>query len=223
MTERRVFTVQAVLFLSLTLVLAFSAHPEIADSPKNQVLDQTDRYQRAKFGSTVEAWAHHLNDNEPEVRLEAVRLLGESGDPDAREHLVAAVENSDPKVAVAAVDYLGKIKAKEAGWFLSDRLFLAGTSAALRQHILVALGRIGEDASAKRILDFIQGETDPSLRSTAIRVLGEIGTESAGANLQKLSEQEADPKQRVLMQEAVAKIGVRAADSSARRGAPVPK
>jgi HEAT repeat protein len=219
MNQRRVLTVEALLFLSFTLVLllAFPARPEIPDSPKNRVLDPADRYQKARLGSRVEEWVRHLDDKDPEVRFEAVKLLGESGDPEANQYIIEAVENADARVAIAAVDYLGRIKAKDAVSFLSERLFLTGANATLRQHILVALGRIGDEGSSQRVLDFIQGETDPSLRSTAIRVLGEIGTQPIGAELQKLSEQEADSKQRTLMHDAVAKITARATDSLAHR------
>ena len=202
--------------LSLTLVLwALPALCEIPDSPKNQLSDQADRFQKAKLGSRVEEWARHLEDKDPELRFEALKLIGESDDPRASQYLIEAVESSDARVATAAVDYLGRMKAKDAAGFLSERLFLAGTSATIRQHILVALGRIGDEGSGRRVLDFVQGESDPSLRGTAVRVLGEIGTPSIATDLQKLSEQEKDPRQKTLMQDAVAKITARASDAVA--------
>ena len=196
-----------------SLLLALPAHAEIADSPKNQV-DQADRYKTAKFGKTVEAWASHLNDKDPEARLEAVKLLGESADPQANQYLIEAVDNSDARVAPLAIDYLGRVKAKDAVPVLSEKLFLKGTNAVLNQHILVALGRIGDPDASQRILDFVQGETDPSLRGMAIRVLGEIGSQAIGTDLRKLSEHESDSQQRTLMQDAAARIAARATDAA---------
>jgi HEAT repeat protein len=209
----RLFRLQLIVMLSL----AFPVCAEISDSPKNQVLGPSDRYQKAKVGSRVEEWARHVDDEDPEVRLDAVKLLGQSGDPQANQYLITAVESADPRVASAAVDYLGKIKAKEAVPFLSDRLLLVGTSPSLRERILVALGRIGDADAGRRILEFIEGETDSERRATAIRVLGEIGNETVASDLQTLRERETDASQKALFDDAVARIRARAKDSSGQR------
>src|SRR5262249_39045600 len=174
--------------------------------------DPTDigvRHQNSTMGRTITEWARHLDDADPSQRLEAVRLLAGSGDPKANEFLIRAMDNPDERVATAAVDSLGKLGAKEASDVLAERLFLAGTSAASRQHILVALGRIRDPGSARRGLDFAQAEPDPDLRAVAIRVIGEIGDDSVRSDVQKLSESETDPRLKTLMQDAVAKMAVR--------------
>ena len=76
----------------------------------------------------------------------------------------------------------------------------------MRLHILAALGRIRDPASARRVLIFAQGETDPEVRATAIHVIGEIGDGSVRDDLQKFGETETDPKVKTLLQDAVAKI-----------------
>jgi len=187
---------------------AAAARAEVSDSPRdgNQ---QTDRYERSRMGTKPEEWARRLDDPRPDVRLDAIKLLGESQDPAAHDYLMQAVENSDPRVAVAAVDALGKIGAKDASGFLSEQLFLAERSAGLRQRILIALGRIKDPSAGQRILDFAAGETDKELRATAIRVLGEIGDASARAPIRDLASRENDPKFKTLLIDAEARITAR--------------
>jgi hypothetical protein len=58
------------------------------------IQDPTDcgvRNQNSKMGRTIEDWARHINDADPASRLEAVRLLAESGKPEANEFLIRAV------------------------------------------------------------------------------------------------------------------------------------
>jgi HEAT repeat protein len=159
------------------------------------------------MGRTIEAWAGHLDDADPAKRLEAVRLLALSGDPKANEFLIRAVDSRDPRVATAAVDSLGKLGVREASEVLVERLSTAGTSTT-RQHILVALGKIRDPETAKRVLGFAQVERDPDVRAVAIRVLGEIGDDSVRNGVQKLSESETDPRLKTLIQEVVAKMTV---------------
>jgi hypothetical protein len=90
---------------------------------------------------------------------------------------------------------------------LVERLSTVGTSTT-QQHILLALGKIRDPESAKRLLDFAQAERDPEVRAVAIRVLGDIGDDSVRNAVEKLSESETDPRLKALMQEVVAKMTV---------------
>jgi len=174
------------------------------------IQDPTDygvRNQNSKMGRTIEDWARHINDADPASRLEAVRLLAESGKPGANEFLIRAVDSRDPRVATFAVDSLGKLGVREASEVLVERLSTVGTGTT-QQHILVALGRIRDPESAKRLLDFAQVEQNPEVRAIAIRVLGEIGDDSVRNGVQKLSESETDPRLKTLMQEVVARMTV---------------
>jgi HEAT repeat protein len=152
------------------LLAAVVVHAQLPESSTHQ---SAERYQRATVGATPEEWVRHLDDRRADVRLEAVKLLAESNDPKADEYLMQAVDNSDPRVAAAAIDALGKLEAKNATSFLADRLAMAGTSSGLRQRILVALGRIKDPKAEHAVLSFVQAESDPALRSLGIRVLGE--------------------------------------------------
>jgi HEAT repeat protein len=159
------------------------------------------------MGRTIQDWARHLDDVDPTKRLEAVRLLAESGKTEANEFLIRAVDNRDPRVATAAVDSLGKLGVREASEVLVERLSTVGTSTT-QQHILVALGRIRDPESARRVLDFAQAQRDPEVRAVAIRVLADIGDASVRDGVEKLSESETDPRLKALMQEVVAKMTV---------------
>jgi HEAT repeat protein len=200
-------------------VLGSVAHAQLSADAPGAKSDREMRSERQRVGSTVEEVARRIEDPQPDVRLDAVRALAESKDPRAHEYLMQAVGDSDPRVAATAVDALGRMGAKDASTFLAQRLFLAGSSPGLRQHILVALGRIRDPAAARPILEFFQGETDPKIRGTAIRVIGEIGDDSTLPELRPLGAQEKDPQMKSLVQDAVAKIEARErrSDSSGAR------
>jgi hypothetical protein len=171
--------------------------------------DPTDaavRHQSHTMGQSLDAFAGHLDDPDPGRRLEAVRLLEQSVDPKANQYLIRAVDNPDVRIAAFAVDALGKRAAKEASETLSEKLFLAGTSSALRQHILAALGRIRDPASARRVLAFAQGESDAELRAAAIRAVGDIGDPSIRDEVRRLGDAETDPRLKTLFEDAVTKI-----------------
>jgi HEAT repeat protein len=201
------------------LVFASVARAQLSSDAPGVKSDREMRSERQRVGNSVEELARRMDDPQPDVRLEVVKALAESKDPKAHEYLMQAVGDSDPRVAATAVDALGRMGAKDASTFLAQRLFLTGSSPGLRQHILVALGRIRDPATARPILEFLQGETDPKIRGTAIRVIGEIGDASALAELRNFGEQEKDPQIKSLVQDAVAKIEAREprSDSSVAR------
>src|ERR1043165_9362567 len=109
-----------------------------------------------------------------------------------------ATNDPEPRVATAAVDTLGKLGAKDASDVLAEKLFLAGTNAALRQHVLIALGRIHDPSSAPRLVDFAEEDRDPELRAVAIRVIGDIGDASLLDQAGQASDREADPRLKTL-------------------------
>lgn len=203
----------ALSMVALALAGAAPAHSQSlnADKPLGYSAEPSDpmvRHQKATVGANLDEWAHNLDSSNSDARLEAVKLLGQSGDPRASEYLMHAVESTDPRVSMAAVDYLGKSGAKDATEFLSERLFSSGANAVVQQHILVALGRIRDPAGARRVLSFIEAEKNPELRAIAIRVIGEIGDEAVKGDVQALSARESDPNAKMLLQDAVATIEV---------------
>lgn len=171
----------------------------------------TERYNKAKKGGNIGDFARRLNEDEPEIRLEAVKSLGDSGDPKAIEYLIQAVGDRDVRVQAKAVEYLGKIRATDATFSLVQRLFLTETPEPLRHRILNALGQIGDPSSAKPLADFLSRDTDPDLRGTGIYALGEIGSPNARPDLVAMLEAEKDAGLRRLIQEAITKIDTRQA------------
>ena len=66
-----------------------------------------DRVNRNKKGANITEWVRRLNNDRPETRLEAVKSLGNSKDPQAIEHLVNATADIDIRVKIKAIEYLG--------------------------------------------------------------------------------------------------------------------
>ena len=186
-----------------------STRGEYADQHRGASQDPTDasvRHQKHTMGQTPEDWSHHLDDPDPARRLEAVKLLGGCGDPAANQYLERAVDSSDARVATAAVDYLGKLAAQDASEVLAEKLFLNGTDSTLRRHLLAALGKIRNPESARRVIDFARGESDPELRAAAIRAVGEIGEPAVRPDLETLAASETNPGVKTVFQEALATI-----------------
>ena len=202
---------------ALWILIPAVAHPQIrssgdANDGEDLSPDATDpnaRYHHSRMGRTPEDWSRHLHDPDVDKRLEAVGLLERSKDPKAAQYLMEATSDAEPRVATAAVDTLGKLGTKEASEVLAEKLFLTGTSGELRRHALVALGRIGDPASATRIVDFAEGDSDPELRGVAIRVVGDVGDGSVLDEATRASDRETDPRLKSLWQDTVAKISSR--------------
>jgi HEAT repeat protein len=110
------------------------------------------------------------------------------------------------RVRIKAIDELGNRRATDATPLFVQQLFLRETDPAMRQRVLVALGKIGDPRSTRPICDFLSRELDTSTRGTAIFALGEIGDEQALGVLTKLANDPADPVTSRLAEEARRKI-----------------
>ncbi len=179
--------------------------PDTFDRPRGPG-DQIQRYDSAKKGSTLDEWVRRLEDERPEIRLGAVKSIGEAGGPGSSDPLMKAVADSDPRIATKAVEYLGRNRATEATQFLAERLFLAGTPPELRHRILSALGRIGDTRASRPILDYIARDTNSDVRGTGIYALGELADPAVTGDLEELAAGESDPRLKRLIGEALAKI-----------------
>lgn len=164
------------------------------------------RYQDATKGADIDDWARRMKDEDAHTRLEAVKSFGESGDPEAIEHLIEAMADPDPAVKIKAIDYLGKLRATQATTIMVQKLFMRDVDALEKQRILVALGRIGDLKAVEPVTDFLAQDTTPATRATAVFTLGEIGDRSAIEPLQKVQVDSTDPDLARLAGEAVAKI-----------------
>jgi HEAT repeat protein len=172
------------------------------------------RYNDAKKGKSIDEWTKRLNEDDPAKRLEAVKSLGESGQPEAIEYLIQATGDSDQAVKIKAIDYLGKLRATAATQVLVQKLFLREVERPVKQRILVALGRMGDSKAAQPISEFLSHDADPAMRATAVFALGEIGDASTIPRLEELRRTANDPHLERLAGEAVAKINLRLSPAS---------
>ena len=172
------------------------------------------RYKEASKGKSIDECTKRLNDSDPAVRLDAVRSLGESGQPDAIEYLIQATGDPDEAVKIKAIDYIGKLRATDATQVLVQKLFLRETPPQVKQRILVALGRMGDSKAAQPISEFLARDTDPAMNGTAVFALGEIGDVDTVAKLEALQQRSSDPHLDQLAGEAIQKINLRLSPAS---------
>ncbi|MGH7823455.1 MAG: HEAT repeat domain-containing protein [Candidatus Binatia bacterium] len=194
-------------FVPLALAQYGLGSPSTGANPGGDSL--SDRYNKAKRGATIDEWVRRLREDDPETRLEAVKSLGESGDPKANDYLMQAVGDPDPRIQSKAIDYLGKIRATDATTFLIQRLFMTGTSDHFRHRILMALGKIGDSRASRPVLEFLERDIDGDIRGTAIYAIGEIGDVTIRQDLERLRDRETHPRLKRLASEALAKISAR--------------
>ncbi|MET0153998.1 MAG: HEAT repeat domain-containing protein [Candidatus Binatia bacterium] len=168
--------------------------------------DTRNPHAKALDGDSVDDWAKRLESDNARERLLAVEDLGQSDDPHAVTYLLKAMGDRDLRVQARAIDYLGAHRASDATPLLVQKLYLKGAPDGLRQHVLTALGRIGDPTASRPILDFLSQEANPKLRGTGIYALGEIGDLSVQDDLRKIGDQEIDPRLKSLVADALTKI-----------------
>ncbi len=201
----------ALALLGATLIV--KAPPAAAQGQVNPYRVQ-QRYNDAKKGKSIDEWTKKLNDTDPGVRLEAVRSLGDSGQPEAIEYLIQATGDPDEAVKIKAIDYLGKLRATDATQVLVQKLFLRDTPPQVKQRILVALGRMGDSKAAPSMAEFLSRDDDSTMCGTAIFALGEVGDADTVPKLEALQQRTTDPHLNQLAGEAVQKIRLRLSPSS---------
>jgi HEAT repeat protein len=168
--------------------------------------DTRGSMEKALDGGTVEQWGKRLDSDDARQRLLAVEDLGQSDDPHAVTYLLKAIDDRDLRIQARAIDYLGAHRASDATPLLVQKLYLKGAPDGLRQHVLTALGRIGDTTASRPILDFLSQEANPKLRGTGIYALGEIGDLSVQEDLRKIGDRENDPRLKGLVADALSKI-----------------
>ena len=142
-------------------------------------------------------------------------------------YLLKAMGDADLRVQLRAIDYLGSHRASDATPLLVQKLYLKGSPDGLRQHVLTALGRIGDPSASRPIVDFLSQEDNADVRGTAIYALGEIGDVTVQEDLRKIGDQENDARLKGLVDEALTKIAqtpetaVRTASGRGRRAGAV--
>jgi HEAT repeat protein len=197
----------------LALLLATAGAGAQTGSPDAQQSSRErlqQRYRPSKGTGDLGEALRKLRSDRPDERLDGARMLAASDDPKSLEHLLTVATDTDMRVRIKAIDELGNRRATDATPLFVQQLFLRETDPAMRQRVLVALGKIGDPRSTRPICDFLSRELDPSTRGTAIFALGEIGDEKALAVLTKLANNPTDPITSRLAEEARRKITNRA-------------
>lgn len=200
--------------LVVALLAAALAFPVSLASAQVNPYRVQQRYKEAQKGKSINEWTKKLNDPDPTERLEAVKSLGESGQPEAIEYLIQATGDPDDGVKIKALDYLGKLRATDATQVLVQKLFLRDTPMPMKQRILVTLGRMGDAKAAPPITEFLNRDDDPVMTGTAVFALGEIGDAGTVPKLEALRSRTTDPHLEQLAGEAVQKIKLRLTPAS---------
>jgi HEAT repeat protein len=168
--------------------------------------DSRSPYAKALDGTNVDQWGHRLDSTNVKDRLLAVEDLGQSDSPRAVTYLLKAMGDKDLRVQSRAIDFLGSHRASDATPLLVQKLYLKGIPTGLRQHVLTALGRIGDPSASRPIVDYLSQEGNRDVRGTGIYALGEIGDITVEDDLRRIGDQESDARLKTLVDEALTKI-----------------
>lgn len=152
-----------------------------------------DRVDRKKKGANITEWVRRLNNDRPETRLEAVKSLGNSKDPEAIEYLVNATADIDIRVKVKAIEYLGSLRATDATPILAQQLFLRSTHRGVQKKVLIALGKIGDPRGAEPIIEFLRRDLEEHTQGIALYALRDVGNEQALVFLDNYAEAASSP------------------------------
>jgi HEAT repeat protein len=101
------------------------------------------------------------------------------------------------------------MRAAEATPVLIQALYLRSSEPWLKQRILVALGKIGDNRAVRPVADYLSRESDTATLGTAIFALGEMGDKNAVPDLQTVAERSTDERVQQLARDAIGKINER--------------
>jgi HEAT repeat protein len=201
--HRRASAVLTAALMAWAMVAAAQIEPTPADGRRGL----RERYDKPRQQQKLDDAIRKFTGEDVQERLEGVEGLGENAeDPKAVEYLVRGAADTDLSVRVKSIDVVGTAKVKGAVPLLVQQLFMRDTTLATKQHILAALGRIGDTHATKPILDFLARDIDPSVRASAVYALGDLGDPAALPALQKLAKETSDENFRGLTQAAIKRI-----------------
>jgi HEAT repeat protein len=196
-----------VVFAAALAAWATVATAQIEATPADGRGRLRERYDKPRQQQKLDDAIRKFGGEDVQERLEGVEGLGENAeDPKAIEYLVRGVADGDLSVRVKSIDVVGDAKVKAAVPLLVQQLFMRDTTLATKQHILAALGKIGDTHATKPILDFLARDIDPAIRASAIYALGDLGDRSALPTLEKLAKETTDQNLRGLTQAAIRRI-----------------
>ena len=115
-----------------------------------------------------------LKDDNKDVRLAVVELLGQIGSPVVLPHILAALDDEDEWVRIRAIEALGTYKVEDAVPRLSE--LFEHSSPMVAQKIIEALGNIGGNAAFSILLGLMDHE-DPEIQHAAADAVAAIQAE----------------------------------------------
>jgi HEAT repeat protein len=173
-----------------------------------------DRYEKPRQQQKLDEAIRKFNEEDTQTRLEGVEGLGENAeDAKAIDYLLRGAADANPSVRVKCIDTIGDGRVKQAVPLLVQQLFMRDTTLATKQHILAALGKVGDTHATQPILDFLARDVEPSVRGSAVYALGDIGDRKALPTLERLAKQSTDENFRGLTLSAIRKIEQKPAPS----------
>lgn len=142
---------------------------------RERALRGLERVERSRLQTNaLEALITVLNDQDLEVRVQAVHALGEFESPQAIEALGRVLINDPvPEVQKMAAWALGEIESAAAVDYLVRAL--RADSPEVRKQAAWALGEIESAAALDGLAAAIENENDPEVRRMLIRAISEIG------------------------------------------------
>lgn len=147
-----------------------------------------------------------LKDGDPNVRVQELVKLRYLQDAEVNKILISSLSDLDIRVKMKATDILGAREANEAIQPMSQLLFLRSTEAALKLHLVAAIGRTGDSQGCLPVMQYFNSQTDERARGTAVFALGEIGNDRATGLLTTAASEDESPLVRRLAKEALQKI-----------------
>lgn len=165
--------------------------------------------QRRGEGPELEEVIRRLANDRPETRMAAVKSLGEMQNPKVIDYLLNATADSDIRVKVKAIEYLGNMRATDATTALAQQLFLRDVHGGVKKKVLIALGKIGDPRGAMPIIEFLSRDLDEPTKGTALFALKEVGTEDVLTFLDEFSRVEESVPLRRLAADAAMDIRTR--------------
>lgn len=168
---------------------SFDALQSVLGSPDPSLrTGAMEKIARIGGGDAVKALISVLNDQEEDwrIRIRAMRLLGEIGDPHAEDALMGALNEYCPAMKWNAAAALGQFsKSPRVVNALIDAL--EDRNLYVRERAAQALGEIGNPKAVPFLLTVLQ-EKSFALRLAAVRALGRLGSPEALPSLQQVAE-----------------------------------
>lgn len=133
--------------------------------------------------SSAEVLIEHLDDREPEIRIQAARGLGRMRWTPAIDHIVARLGKEAPWVATRFADTLIGFGRKATSPLLAyirvnQRLEPKGPALAIR-----TLASIGDEEAVRPLMAILDEVTDPEIAIAVVEALGVLGSPLAGQRL----------------------------------------